>query len=162
MEKATWLRECREWCKKVKYLSEELEWSERPNHSTWLEATSAVLDENRITLPRLLFKGEYRPGRMGESLSYALMYRDQREMRRVFMLEVYPSHVRSHKEPGVELFGPHIHLGDPRLAQVTRSAISSLDRATAQRWVERFRRHAKIRDNGSKILSPPFENDLFG
>lgn len=162
MDKATWLDECREACKRIKFLSEELRWNERPNHSTWLEATSALLDENRVTLPRLLFKGEYRPGRMGERISYGLMFREQREMRRVFMLEIYPKHERSHCENGVVFFGPHIHLGDPRLKQVTRSVIANLDGPTVSRWIERFRRHARIKDNDHRQLGTPFSGDLFG
>lgn len=162
MNKATWLDECRDWCKKIKYLSEELEWGERPNHSGWLEATSALLDESRVTLPRLLFKGEYRAGRMGDRISYGLMYREQREMRRVFMLEIYPKHERSHSENGVVFFGPHIHLGDPRLDQITRIVHANLDGPTVNRWIERFRRHARILDNDHRQLCAPFTDDLFG
>ena len=162
MDKATWLDECRESCKRIKYLSEELRWSERPNHSGWLEATSALLDESRVTLPRLLFRGEYRPGKMGERISYGLMYREQREMRRVFMLEIYPKHERSHFENGIVFFGPHIHLGDPRLYQITRAVYANLNGPTVHRWVERFRRHARIMDNDHRQLDAPFSGDLFG
>lgn len=162
MNKDTWIESCRGWCRQIKYLSEEIEWSERPNHSGWLSATSTLLDDNRVTIPRLFFKGEYQPGRMGERVSYGLMYREQKELRRVFMLEVCPSHIRSHKEPGLELFGPHLHLGDYRLAQITREVHARLDGAALHRWVERFRRHARIMDNGGRALLPPFANDLFG
>lgn len=162
MDKQTWLNDCRKWCQKAKYLSEEIEWSERPNHSGWLEATSMLLDENRVTIPRLFFKGEYQPGRMGERVSYGLMYREAKEQRRVFMLEVWPAHVRSHRENGVSMFGPHIHLGDERLDQITRVTLSGLGSATVHGWVERFRRHARILDNGSRQLAAPFTDDLFG
>lgn len=162
MDSENWLKECRNWCQQIKYLSEDIEWSERPNHSGWLEATSMLLDENRVTLPRLFFKGEYQPGRMGERVSYGLMYREHKEQRRVFMLEVWPAHVRSHRENGVAMFGPHIHLGDERLAQITREVYSKLGSVTMHGWVERFRRHAKIMDNEGRRLGAPFTADLFG
>ncbi len=162
MNKETWLDDCRAWCRKVKFVSEEIQWSERPNHSGWLKATSMVLDVNRVTIPRLLFSAEYKPGKMGERISYGLMYLEQREQRRVFMLEVYPEHERSHMEPGLVIFGPHIHLGDERLKQITRKVVSQLDGVNLQRWIERFRRHARILDNERRRLVPPFTDDLFG
>ena len=78
------------------------------------------------------------------------------------MLDIFPSHERSHKEMGKIFFGPHIHLGDERLAQITRSVVSQLKSATMYRWVERFRRHAKILDNEDRVMSSPFADDLFG
>lgn len=161
MDREAWLDDCRAWCRQVKYISEELTWSERPNHSGWLEATSMLLDEKRVTIPRLMFRGEYKPGKMGERVSYGLMYREQREMRRVFMIEVYPSHERSHMEPGLTIFGPHLHLGDERLRQITREVRAQLDSALLRRWIERFRRHARILDNEHRKLVPPFTDDLF-
>lgn len=161
MDKLTWLNDCRNLCRKIKYLSEELNWSERPNHSGWLEATSPLLDENRVTIPNLLFRGEYKPGRFGERVSYSLMHIQQREQRRVFMLEIYPKHERSHMEPGKIIFGPHIHLGDDRLTKITKKVHSKLDNALLRRWLERFRRHARILDNEHRKLLPPFSGDLF-
>lgn len=161
MDKNKWLDNCRAWCRAVKYLSDELDWAERPNHSGSLQATSAVLDANRATIPFLLFKGEYQSGRMGERISYGLMFRERKEQRRVFMIEVYPSHERSHQEPGKVIFGPHLHLGDPRLEQIVREIKCSLDSVHLKRWVARFRRHAKIMDAGNRRLSPPFAGDLF-
>lgn len=161
MSKDEWLDECRALCKRIKYVSQDMAWSERPNHSGWLEATSTLADENRTTIPRLFFRGEYKPGKMGERVSYGLLYREQREVRRVFMLEVYPKHERSHMEPGRIIFGPHLHLGDERLNQITREVRSSLDGAMLRGWIERFRRHARILDNDHRALTPPFTNDLF-
>lgn len=157
-----WLDDCRHWCKKVKYLSEKLEWREKPTHARWLVATSLLLDERRVSIPHLYFKGEYQPGRMGTCMSYGLMFRNGKESRRVFMLDILPAHVRSHKEKGDIFFGPHIHLGDERLAQITRPVLSQLQSTTMYRWIERFRRHGKIVDNGDRYLSSPFADDLFG
>lgn len=162
MARDTWLSECRTWCKQVKFLSEQIDWVEKPTHTGWKIATSLLLDESRVSIPHLYFKGEYQPGRMGERVSYGLMYREGKESRRVFMIDIFPAHERSHKEAGKVFFGPHIHLGDERLAQVTRSVVSQLRSATMYRWVERFRRHARILDNETKSLSAPFVDDLFG
>ncbi|MOA65267.1 hypothetical protein D3C78_1915970 [compost metagenome] len=65
-------------------------------------------------------------------------------------------------EPGLVIFGPHIHLGDARLKQVTREVVSQLGGVNLQRWIERFRRHARIMDNERRRLVPPFTDDLFG
>ena len=86
MHKDTWLDDCRQWCQRIKFLSEDVEWFEKPSHSGWLEATSMLLDDRRVTIPHLYFKGEFQPGRMGERVSYGLMYREGKEKRRVFML----------------------------------------------------------------------------
>ncbi|MCV4287909.1 hypothetical protein OH708_08330 [Pseudomonas capsici] len=162
MKKEAWLDDCRGWCKKIQFLAEELEWAEKPSHSGWTEATSLLFDERRVTIPHLYFKGEYVVGRMGERVTYALMYKEGKEKRRVFMLEVWPSHERSHKfKDGKVLFGPHIHLGDYRLEEVTRAVRSKISGATEQAWVQRFVRHARIR-NGRGSLAAPFGNDLFG
>lgn len=162
MDKATWLEDCRLWCQQVKYVGESLMWAQKPSRSTWLEATSQVLDENRATIPHLFFKGEYQPGRMGERITYGLMYREGKEKRRVFMLEVWPAHERSHTENGIVIFGPHIHLGDERLRQITKKVRISIGPATECRWVERFVRHARIMAHENRMIVPPFAEDLFG
>ncbi|PHN32694.1 hypothetical protein [Pseudomonas sp. ICMP 561] len=162
MVEEDWLAACRDWCRRAKYLSDEIEWQAKPTHSGWLQATSMLLDERRVSIPHLYFKGEYQPGHIGERMSYGLMFRNGKEKRRVFMLEIFPTHERSHKEHGKVFFGPHIHLGDERLCQVTRTVISQLRSATMSRWVERFRRHARVLDNKDRTLSPPFKDDLFG
>ena len=162
MRKETWLDDCRAWCSKIKYVGEVLDWSEKPSHSGWLEATSLLLDERRVSIPQLYFKGEYQTGRMGDRVTYSLMYKEGKEKRRVFMLEVWPRHVRSHKfKDGTVLFGPHLHLGDYRLEEITKKIRASISSTTERRWVERFARHARIR-SGRGELSPPFVGDLFG
>lgn len=161
MDKSTWLNDCRTWCKQIKYLSGEFDWQERPNHSGWLEATSLLLDEDRVSIPHLFMKAEYQPAKFGDRVSYGLMLIQQKEQRRVFMLEVYPAHVRSHREKGVVMFGPHMHLGDERLKQLTRQVKSNLGEATLKAWVERFRRHARVRDDQDKRIVPPFSGGLF-
>lgn len=161
MRKETWLDDCRQWCRQAKFVAEKLEWYEKPSHSGWKEATSLLMDGNRVTIPHLYFKGEYQAGRMGERVTYALMYKDGKEKRRVFMLEAWPDHVRSHKfKDGTPLFGPHLHLGDYRLAEITKIVRAALGPAE-KRWVERFTRHARIM-TGRSALSSPFEDDLFG
>lgn len=158
----SWILQCAAWCKEVKFLNDELIWTEKPSRSTYLQASSALLDAQKQVIPYLSFKGEYRPGKHGDQMSYGLMYRHGRESRRVFMLEVYPDHVRSHIEPDrTEMFGPHIHLGDERLEQVTREVIARIGMATAQKWVERFRRHARIKDHLNAKLLSPVGDDLF-
>ncbi|QOI03387.1 hypothetical protein D5S10_05525 [Pseudomonas savastanoi] len=162
MRKESWLDDCRSWCKQIKFLAESLEWIEKPSHSGWTEATSLLLDERRVTIPHLYFKGEYQAGRMGERVTYGLMYKEGKEKRRVFMLEVWPPHERSHRfKDGTPLFGPHIHLGDYRLEETTRHVRSSITGATERAWVDRFVRHARI-NSGRGSLTAPFGNDLFG
>jgi len=155
MENQDWLTSCRTWCKQAKYVSDEIIWSEKPNHSGWLMATSALLDGNRSTIPFLFFKGEYQRGRLYDKAAYALMHRQGEETRRVFMLEIHPRHVRSHKERGIEFFGPHCHLGDYRHTQITKGVITRLDLPHLQDWVERFRRHARIYNNDKRTLRAP-------
>lgn len=157
-----WVLACTNWCNQIKHLNEDVVWAEKPSRSTWLQATSTVLDEQKVVIPHLLFKGEYMPGRHGNRTSYGLMYRHGNEWRRVFMIEVYPKHVRSHLEKdGTSFFGPHLHLGDERLEQVTRGVIDRIGNPTAQRWVERFRRHTKIFDKGQNRLVGPMDGNLF-
>lgn len=162
MSTETWLDDCRQWCKQIKYLAEDIDWLEKPSHSGWKEATSILLDERRVTIPHLYFKGEFQAGRMGDRVTYGLMHKEGKERRRVFMLEVWPPHQRSHRfKDGTPLFGPHIHLGDYRLEEVTRHVRSSITEAVERRWVDRFVRHARIND-GRGIMIPPFGHDLFG
>ncbi|WP_303229183.1 hypothetical protein [Comamonas kerstersii] len=158
----SWVLQCAAWCKQVKYLNDEIVWSEKPSRSDYLLATSALLDGDKKTIPHLSFKGEFRPGKRGDQMSYGLMYHHGRDIRRVFMLEVYPQHIRSHIErDGTEMFGPHIHLGDERLEQVTREVLTQIGTVTAHAWLERFRRHARIKDYLNAKLESPFGDELF-
>lgn len=162
IRKDSWLEECREWCRQIKYVGEGLHWAEKPSHSGWMEATSILLDERRVSIPHLYFKGEFQTGRMGDRVTYGLMFREGGEKRRVFMLEAWPPHVRSHRfKDGAPLFGSHLHLGDYRLEEVTRQVRADITSTTEQRWVERFARHARIKA-GRGALSSPFAGDLFG
>ena len=78
------------------------------------------------------------------------------------MVEVYPNHVRSHVEPdGTPFFGPHLHLGDERLDQISKVIIDRVGNTFSQRWVERFRRHATTSDNGENRLLGPMGENLF-
>ena len=162
MDRDDWLNECRAQCRRVKFLADQLDWSERPNHSSWMVATSALLDENRETIPSLYFKGEYMPGPKGDKISYALMFTAGRKRHRVFMLEVYPPHVVAHTEGNIRIFGPHIHLGDDEFKCIVRGVIANIADAFSHRWVERFQRHARISDDGPHRVGNPFKNDLFG
>lgn len=109
MRTETWLEDCRRWCGQIKYVGESLDWAEKPSHSGWLEASCLLLDERRVTIPHLYFKGEYQTGRMGDRVTYSLMYKEGKEKRRVFMLEAWPPHVRSHRfKDGTLIFGSHI------------------------------------------------------
>lgn len=157
-----WLEDCRERCRRIKYIAEEVEWVEKPNHSSWLIAQASLQDVNGITIPGIYFKGEYMPGTKGDKISYALMYMRGAMRCRVFMLEVYPEHVISHRESGKIVFGPHIQLGHEKLGFVARGVISNLRETLSNRWVERFRRHARIYDTDEHKLRGPFSGDIFG
>ena len=99
---------------------------------------------------------------MGDRVTYGLMHKDGKERRRVFMLEIWPEHQRSHRfKDGTPLFGPHIHLGDYRLEEITRHVRSSITGAAERGWVDRFVRHARIK-SGRGSIEPPFGLDLFG
>lgn len=159
----TWVTSCAGWCREIKHLNEELLWAEKPSRGTYLQATSTILDHQMVTIPHLQFKGEFSPGRHGNRISYGLMYRHGGEWRRVFMIEVYPQHQRSHVEKdGTPIFGPHLHLGDERLEQVTKAVLDRVGNVTAQRWAERFRRHVRILDAGNNRLVGPMDGSLFG
>lgn len=163
MDEADWLNQCRDCCRKIKYISQNVAWSERPNHSGWLGASSTLLGSDRVSIPNLKFKGEYQPAIGGDRITYGLMHQNQRmEWRRVFMIEVYPAHIRSHVgKDGTIHFGPHLHLGDNRLQEITREIHTKLVGANLQRWIERFKRHATIREENGRYINPPFGHDLF-
>ena len=162
MDDEQFLDDCRQRCRMVKHISEDVEWLEKPNHSGWLIARASLQDEHGITIPRLYFQAVYMPGSKGEKISYALMYRNGTMSCRTFMLEVYPKHVLAHREPGKNIFGPHIQLGHEKLGFVARAVISNLSEPLSTRWVERFRRHARIFDTDKHKLTAPFPDDLFG
>lgn len=156
-----WIEECVGYCKRIKYLAEEIEWSEKPNKSGWLRATSLLLDDSFESIPGLSFQGEFQPRRKGDVYSFALMFTKEAQSRRVFMLEVYPRHVRSHMEDGVELFGSHIHLGDHRVEQVVKDVRGAVETLPIERWIRRFKAHVNLRDRDRFALKPPFADSMF-
>lgn len=158
-----WLDDCRDKCRRVKFVSERLVWDEKANHLGSLKATSQLLDHNHASIPGLYFKGVYSSKPLsGDVYSFALMALQGREHHRVFMLEVYPSHIVSHRGKTEWLKGPHIHLGDERLEQITRAVRGNSSAVSITRWIERFRRHAQIRDNDDLRLTHPLSDTLFG
>ncbi|EHN65102.1 hypothetical protein [Comamonas testosteroni] len=158
----SWIAQCQIWCKDIKGLGEEVVWVEKPSRSNYLLATSKLLNAQGVAIPNLEFKGEYRIGRHGNIISYALMYRHGKELRRVFMVEVYPQHVRSHIEPnGTPFFGPHMHLGDERLGQVSKMVIDRVGNTFHQWWLEKLRRHTRILDTAHGLLEGPMGGNLF-
>jgi|GEM_PF-6247635 hypothetical protein len=158
-----WLDDCRDRCRRIKYVSEKLVWDEKANHVGSLKATSQLLDNNYAAIPGLYFKGIYSPKPLtGDVYSFALMATQARDHHRVFMLEVYPPHVVSHRGKTEWLKGPHVHLGDKRLEQITRAIRGNLDAISVNRWIERFRRHAKVHDNDDLRLTHPLSDTLFG
>lgn len=158
-----WLDECRGHCRRIKYLSEKLQWGEKQNHSGSLIAQSTVLDDSRVAIPGLYFKGVYTSRPLtGDVYSFALMAATNKGVRyRVFMLEVYPDHHISHRERGLVLYGPHVHLGDERLAQITKGVFQRTAVPSVRRWIERFRRHSRILDDENNRLSHPLSGTLF-
>lgn len=159
----SWLDDCRNSCRRVKYVSEKMAWGENTNHLGSLKATSQLLDHNHASIPGLYFKGTYCPKPLtGDVYTFALMAAQGRTQHRVFMLEVYPAHVVSHRDNGAEIRGPHVHLGDPRLEQIVKSVKVNVDLISVTRWVERFRRHAQVRDNGDLRLTHHLSETLWG
>lgn len=157
-----WLDECRDKCRQVKFLSEQMDWNDKANHLGSLKATSQLLDHNHASIPGLYFKGVYSPKPLtGDVYSFALMALQGREHHRVFMLEVYPAHVVSHRGKSEWLMGPHLHLGDERLEQVTRAVHGNISHISISRWIVRFQRHAQVRDNGGLRLTHPLSDTLF-
>lgn len=160
-----WLTECRRTCRQTKYVGEELLWAPRSNHHGSVAATAVILDGNHVVLPGLLFLGEVQNRRFGPYQKYSLMQLRAGRRLRVFMLEVMPRHKRSHVDGSLELYGPHIQLGDEREEGDThrvRRVISRLDVRSVNGWIRRFQRHARVYDGGNYPLTPPFHGDLFG
>lgn len=160
-----WLDQCRVWCKQAKFLAEELDWNERQNHAGALRGTSPLLDQNRVSIPGLVFEGELQRGNFGLYQKYAVMHRAAGRVHRVFTLEVYPFHKRSHRDESGEIFGPHLHLGDDRiegLSHAVRRVLCNLDPSSLAGWIARFRRHTKISEDNDRRLAPPYSDDLFG
>lgn len=157
-----WLDECRMHCRRIKYLSEKIEWDTKPNHAGSLIAQSAVLDDEYVSIPGIYFKGVYTSRPLtGDVYSFALMAMTNGVRYRVFMLEVYPKHHVSHRERGLVLQGPHVHLGDERLAQVTKGVFQRGAVPSIGRWIERFRRHSRVHDDGDNRLIHPLSGTLF-
>jgi hypothetical protein len=158
-----WLDECRAKCKRVKYVAETMDWDDKGNHAGWLSAVSQLLDQNYVSIPGLYFQGVYAPRKLtGDVYTFGLMAALGREKRRVFMLEVYPPHVVSHRDEGATVTGSHVHLGDARLdRQIVRKVRGSLDDVSLKEWIERFRRHARVLDNGDHALTHPLSDSLF-
>jgi len=159
-----WMQQCREICGRAKYVGEEIVWDARDDHAGALAARSAVLDRSRIVIPGLEFLGEVQYRSYGPYQKYSLMQLNGGRRLRVFALEVMPSHRRSHVEPGLEIYGSHIQLGDERefgLSHRTRGVKSSLDVSSVRGWIERFQRHARVYDSDAYPLKPPFVGDLF-
>lgn len=78
------------------------------------------------------------------------------------MLEAYPSHVRSHVDTSGEIYGAHIHLGDPREEQIVKDVKAAIEVLPLSRWVRRFQAHARVLDHGQYVLTHPFAGELFG
>lgn len=160
-----WMQNCREICRQAKYVGQEIVWIPRSDHAGAVAAKSVVLDVNRVVIPGLEFRGEVQYRTYGPYQKYSLMQDSGGRRLRVFALEVMPSHKRSHVEPGLELYGSHIQLGDERefgLSHTARGVKSNLDVGSVNGWIERFQRHARVYDSDTYPLTPPFVDDLFG
>lgn len=160
-----WLDECRSICLRAKYIGEEINWTARDNHAGALFATAVLLDRNRTVIQGLQFHGEVQNRRYGPYQKYSLMITRGGRRLRVFALEVMPTHKRSHTEDGLEIYGPHIQVGDEReegLSHIARPVECNLDERSVNAWIRRFQRHARVYDGDNFPFSPPFANDLFG
>ncbi|WP_262071925.1 hypothetical protein [Stenotrophomonas sp. Marseille-Q5258] len=160
-----WMAKARGICASAKYVGEEIVWTPRADHAGAIAAKSAVLDLNRIVIPGLEFRGEVQFRSYGPYQKYSLMQASSGRRLRVFALEVMPIHKRSHVEPGLELYGSHIQLGDERefgLSHRARSVKTDLDVGSVTGWIERFQRHSRVYDSEAYPLTPPFVDDLFG
>lgn len=157
------LEECREKCRAVKFVAESVDWDEKANHVGSLIATSQLLDKNHTTIPGLYFKGIFTSKPVGGDVySFALMDTFGRERRRVFMLEVYPPHVVSHRDKTSHVKGPHLHLGDGATdGAIVRGVRGPLAGISVASWIERFRRHTRIHDNDPHRLTHPLSDTLF-
>lgn len=162
LDREAWLNQCREYCRAIKYLGEPLAWDEKPTHSGTLQAKSLLLDGDHVAIPRLTFQGEYQEATFGSVFRCKVMHSDAGRTLKVFMLEVYPNHKLSHREPGLEIFGSHLHLGDERVGTaIAKPSKCSLDPSTLKRWIKRFQRHSRILDDNEACIIPPFEDSLF-
>ncbi|MCW0457279.1 hypothetical protein [Xanthomonas sacchari] len=160
-----WLDECRELCRRAKYVGEEVIWRTRDNHAGALYASAVMLDLDRVVISGLQFQGEVQNRRYGPYQKYSLMISKGGRRLRVFALEVMPVTKRSHIEDGLEIFGPHVQLGDERedgLSHVARRVACNLDERSVNGWIRRFQRYARVYDGDDFPLIPPFANDLFG
>jgi len=158
-----WLDDCRDKCRRVKFVSEKVDWDEKSNHVGSLIATSQLLDHRHVTIPGLYFKGVYSSKPLsGDVYSFALMALNGRVHHRVFMLEVYPDHVLSHRSPTELIWGPHVHLGDERLQQITRAVVGNVNKLSVARWIDRFQRHSRVHDHSEFRLTHPLSDTLFG
>ena len=162
----SWVEECTAKCKQIKYISNNFAWEEKPNRSSYLVASSSLIDRFGSVIKGLYLAGEYRPLRKGRGEIYTIAlqyYWQPGELRRVFMIETYPSYMVSHRDrSNGQIYGPHLHLGDDRLDQVVKELHAPSDGLPFSYWAKRFVRHARVYSQGDKGIPGPFPGDIFG
>lgn len=161
-----WIEQCREKCRRIKYIRGPLEWREKPSRSDTLRATSFLLDHNYVTIQGLKLQAEYsvRKRTGYEVVTYGLFQYIQGEWLRVFFFCLWPKGIRSHRDnkSGKVYFGPHLHLGDERRDHIARELRSGIESVLDPQWIVRFRRHTRLNDTDCGVLEPPVHGDLFG
>lgn len=83
--------------------------------------------------------------------SFSLAHKSLRGTSILLQLEVFPDDVVSHREPGLVIYGPHVH----RAGKTERLAGHNWD---WQNWLTEFSRRANLEIIGERI--PPFNGVL--
>ena len=126
----------------AKHVAQDLRWAPRSNHAGHQVCSAPVFDDGGVAIPGLSVSLEVRAPLVAASCLYqfTLFKLLHGQRRRVYQLEVVPAHKLSHREPGVELYGPHEHVAEATQA-VQDPAVHCGDWAACYEW---FRRRCNL------------------
>lgn len=167
--KDTYLEDCRSFCDTRKFVAERWEWQEKPNKSSELVATSALLDEKLETIRGMRLFGRYH---LGEDTGFEYIHLginlSSGFRSRICGLDVHPEFERSHFDlVHKAIHGPHYHVGDCGKVSVHQHCVvkvaNDLGIDNLPRWLEIFKEKARVlAHNDNDMTTPPLERDLLG
>jgi hypothetical protein len=137
--------------------SDDMSWSESPDHATHMVFGGPLYNENGTTIPGLTFEIAFRVPPRFDDCKYVFTVFSFRPngRRRAYQLEVIPHEEVGHRDENGELFGPHEHVG-----QVAREVrVANLNCKHHEQWFREFLTRAHIKYAGRYF--GPFDGGLF-
>jgi hypothetical protein len=167
--KDTYLDECRAFCAQRKFVGESWDWQPKPSNSNELVATSAILDENLVSVVGVRLFGRYHQGEdTGFEYLHLGIILNGGFRSRICGLDVHPDFERSHRDPiHKSVYGAHFHFGDYKKISMHQHSVAAVSNdfgiENLPRWVEIFKEKATVLVHTKyNIAAPPMERDLFG